>query len=54
MITKVQVMRQSMNQERKEVAIIKGLEPELVRQCEHLWVVSGVSQPQIGHAGTDV
>jgi predicted hydrolase (HD superfamily) len=46
MITKVQVMRQSMNQERKEAALAKGIEADLVRQCEHLWVVSGVCRPK--------
>jgi hypothetical protein len=35
-------MRQSINQERREVAEKQGVEPDLVPQCEHLWVVSGV------------
>ena len=43
MITKVQAMRQAMNQERKADAARQGVEPDLVPQCEHLWVVSGVS-----------
>jgi hypothetical protein len=47
MITKVQMMRQSMNQERKEAALAKGMEADLVRQCEHLWVVSGVCPPEV-------
>ena len=42
MITKVQAMRQAMNQERKAEAAQMGKEPDLVPQCEHLWVVSGV------------
>jgi hypothetical protein len=46
MITKVQTMRQAMNQERKAEAAKLGQEPELVPQCEHLWVVSGVSHLQ--------
>lgn len=36
-------MRQAMNQERKADAAKQGVEPDLVPQCEHLWVVSGVS-----------
>lgn len=35
-------MRQAMNQERKAEAAKLGQEPDLVPQCEHLWVVSGV------------
>ena len=45
MITKVQMMRQSMNQERRDTAAKQGTQPDLVPQCEHLWVVSGVSLP---------
>lgn len=43
MITKVQILQQSMNADRTATAKEKGKEPELVPQCEHLWVVSGVS-----------
>ena len=45
MITTVQGLRQKINDERKAQATQQGKEPELVPQCEHLWVVSGVSGP---------
>jgi hypothetical protein len=41
MITKVQTLRLEMNAARKAEA--GDGEAELIPQCEHLWVVSGVS-----------
>lgn len=43
MITTVQVLRQKLNSEREETAKRYGKQPVLIPQCEHLWVVSGVS-----------
>jgi len=43
MITTVQGLRSKINEERKSKAAQQGKQPELVPQCEHLWVVSGVS-----------
>lgn len=45
MITTVQGLRSKINEERKSKAAQQGKQPELVPQCEHLWVVSGVSLP---------
>lgn len=45
MITTVQGLRSKINEERKSKAAQQGKQPELVPQCEHLWVVSGVSFP---------
>ncbi len=42
MITKIQSLRQTINTERTKAARKEGTKPELVPQCEHLWVVSGV------------
>lgn len=60
MITKVQTLRHAINAERKAAAIKEGRNPEddKVPQCEHLWVVSGVSgcHHKLGscsHAGHD-
>jgi len=39
----VQVLRQRLNSEREESARAVGKAPSLIPQCEHLWVVSGVS-----------
>jgi hypothetical protein len=44
LITKVQSLHQAMNNERLVIAKRTGAPPALVRQCEHLWVVSGVSR----------
>jgi hypothetical protein len=43
MITTVQGLRQKMNQEREETARKSAKPAVLIPQCEHLWVVSGVS-----------
>ena len=43
MITKIQSLKQSLNAEREASALQQGKKPELLPQCEHLWVVSGVS-----------
>jgi hypothetical protein len=50
MITKVQELRIQLNSERKEEAERAGKDsPELIPQCEHLWVVSGVSWSDGSH-----
>jgi hypothetical protein len=43
MITKVQTLQHSINEERKAAAAAEKKEAELLPPCEHLWVVSGVS-----------
>jgi hypothetical protein len=53
MITKVQIMRQTMNQERRDTAAEQGTQPDLVPQCEHLWVVSGVGLAWEVHNSAD-
>lgn len=44
MITKVQTLQHSINAERKAAAEAGKEEVKLLPPCEHLWVVSGVSQ----------
>lgn len=45
MITKVQALRLAINEERETTARQTGRTPDLIPQCEHLWVVSGVCRP---------
>lgn len=47
MITKVQSLQHAINQERTVQAQRQGKQPDLLPQCEHLWVVSGVSRPSL-------
>ncbi|KAL7421042.1 hypothetical protein Q5752_003926 [Cryptotrichosporon argae] len=47
LITKVQTLRGEINAARTEAANKEGREPELLPQCEHLWVVSGGHMPLI-------
>ncbi|WOO78541.1 uncharacterized protein LOC62_02G002088 [Vanrija pseudolonga] len=54
LITKVQILLQTMNAERKAEALRLGKEAQLVRQCEHLWVVSGGSMPLIRERMADI
>lgn len=54
LITKVQQLQQQMNNERIAEARKLGKEPELVRPCEHLWVVSGGNMPLIRERMADI
>lgn len=54
LITKVQQLQQDMNEKRTNDAHAIGIEPDLVRPCEHLWVVSGGSMPLIRERMADI
>jgi hypothetical protein len=54
LITKVQQLHLQLNTDRMNEARRLGKEAELVRQCEHLWVVSGGSMPLIRERMADI
>ncbi|BEJ15520.1 hypothetical protein CspHIS471_0501250 [Cutaneotrichosporon sp. HIS471] len=54
LITKVQQLQQAMNEQRTTEAAATGCKTELVRPCEHLWVVSGGSMPLIRERMADI
>lgn len=54
LITKVQQLHLEMNKERQAEARRIGREADLVRACEHLWVVSGGSMPLIRERMADI
>lgn len=54
LITKVQQLQQDINNERTSDAESLGRQPDLVRPCEHLWVVSGGSMPLVRERMADI
>jgi hypothetical protein len=54
LISKVQLLQDQIKQERIAEAARLGTDPEPVRPCEHLWVVSGGSMPLIRERMADI